>query len=367
MQPPTSQPPTSNVALEFLRRSLWANAAFSTVSGVGFLLASDWIGAFLDHVPGPWVAAVGAQLLIFAGGLAWLASRPSIPRAWARAVVTADLLWVVGTVLLVYADAFSRSGAACAVLLADAVLVLAILQTIGIERMGTATPDSPAPLISKIAVRSAAVAIFLLPIAHGMAESLVPLPLGPTRMLSIAGVAVALGVLAVPVFERAARVPLARSTALVTAIVIPLLAVAHLLSFSRFGDGPFGPVPGGPFAASAAEAPLEWSPSNSLLTLELEVDRERPRTLETVFLVHDESLYVAANMPEHKRWPRVVRDQRRVRVRLGKDEVYALEARFVESADRTHELTEAMNARYGFDLSLGGPIWFFALEPTPRS
>lgn len=50
---------------------------------------------------------------------------------------------------------------------------------------------------------------------------------------------------------------------------------------------------------------------------ELEVFPERPRSLETLYIVDDGALYVAANTPTRKRWPGEVREDGRVRVRVG--------------------------------------------------
>ena len=97
---------------------------------------------------------------------------------------------------------------------------------------------------------------------------------------------------------------------------------------------------------------------------QLEVDRRRPRTLETLVLVDGGVLYVAANFPQWKRWPSAIREDPVVRARLGDERVYALRARYIESESRTRALLQAMIAKYGFDVSLGGPIWFFALEPA---
>lgn len=123
----------------FLRGSLRANAVFSSLSGLSFAAASGAIGEFLGTVPAPLVAAVGGQLLLFAVALIWLASRSEISLPIVIAVIAADLLWVIGTVVIVYADLFSRGGAGLAVILAGVVLLLAILQAIGVHRMNAAS------------------------------------------------------------------------------------------------------------------------------------------------------------------------------------------------------------------------------------
>ena len=125
-------------AAAFLRKSLRANATFSALSGLVFAIASGPVAVFLGNVPPSLVLLVGVQLLFFAGVLVWLSSRSEIPPSWAVSVVVADLLWVVATIIVVYAELFTRGGAALATALAAVVLVMALLQSIGVRRLGTA-------------------------------------------------------------------------------------------------------------------------------------------------------------------------------------------------------------------------------------
>ena len=211
---------------------------------------------------------------------------------------------------------------------------------------------------------AAATAVLVgLPLGQALLERSVSLPVGPARMAVIAGCALALVPLSWAGLERLVGGPLGAGARATAAVLVPLLAVALLLVVARFGDGPFGPVPGGPFAAVASPPPADWSLAASLRYAELEVDPDRPRTLETLVLVHRGALYVAANMPEDKRWPAVVRDHGEARIRLGGEAVYATRADFVQSRAETEELLDAMAGKYGFDVSLGGDIWFFRLSP----
>jgi hypothetical protein len=123
----------------FLRQSLRGNALFSTVSGLTFLVANTAIAEFLGGLQSLIVAAVGGQLLIFAGVLVWLASRSEISRQMVIGVIVADILWVVGTIVIVYAELFTRNGGVLATVLAGVVLLLAVLQSIGVHRMSGST------------------------------------------------------------------------------------------------------------------------------------------------------------------------------------------------------------------------------------
>lgn len=202
-----------------------------------------------------------------------------------------------------------------------------------------------------------------LPMLQAVLERSLTLPIGPSRMLTIGLCAVALVPLALAGVSRLSGGSLSTPARWTVALLVPVLAIAHLLVLTRFADGPFGPVPGGPFYAHASPAPSDWSGAASLRYAEIEVDPRRARTLETLVLVHDGGLYVAANMPEDKRWPRNMREAITARVRLGSDSVYATRPRFVVSSAETDRLLDAMIEKYGFDVSLGGPIWFFRLEP----
>jgi hypothetical protein len=124
-------------ATNFLRHSLRANALFSTLSGLVFAVASAPVAAILGDVAPLLVFGVGLQLLLFAAALVWLASRSEISVPLTIAVIAADLLWVLGTAVVVHADLFARQGEILALVLADVVLVLAILQSIGVRRMTT--------------------------------------------------------------------------------------------------------------------------------------------------------------------------------------------------------------------------------------
>ena len=128
-------PSQSNECARFLRMSLRGNALFSTLSGIAFVLLSGTIAAILGDYPAGYVLAVGFQLLVFAGALAWLSSQAEISTPLTIGVIVADCLWVLGTGVVVYADFFTRQGNILLLGLADVVLLLAILQFLGVRRM----------------------------------------------------------------------------------------------------------------------------------------------------------------------------------------------------------------------------------------
>lgn len=120
---------------DLLRKSLRGNAIFSTLCGLVFVFASGPIAGFLGELHPLLVLAVGLQLLLFAGALVWLASKPGISVPLSIGVIVADLLWLLGSIAIVYADLLTRGGAALALVLADVVLLLAILQSLGVHRL----------------------------------------------------------------------------------------------------------------------------------------------------------------------------------------------------------------------------------------
>jgi len=223
-------------------------------------------------------------------------------------------------------------------------------------------PHGPARTRPPARVLVAGVVLVALPVLQLAVERSTSLPLGPSRMLSIAIWLLAWGPVALFALERGGLAPRSRASRLAVALLVTALGLAHLLAFARLLDGPFGPVPGGPLRGPVADwPPPDLSTVRAARYAELEVRPEHPRSLETLVLVHDEALYVAANTPGRKRWPTEVREDGRVRIRVD-GRIHERRARFVEDAPEREALLAAMNAKYGFDVSLDGPIWFFRLD-----
>ena len=126
---------TTHDSTRLLRYSLRANAAFSTLSGILFAAKGARIATFLGGVTAADVTSVGVSLLAFAAGLLWLSRQAPIPEGLVRAVIAADLAWVVGTGAAVAAGVFSGPGNTAALLVADVVLVFAVLQGLGLRRV----------------------------------------------------------------------------------------------------------------------------------------------------------------------------------------------------------------------------------------
>lgn len=86
-----------------LRRTLIVNAGFSAFSGLGIALAREPMARWLGVGDPALLGWTGLVLLAFAGHLYW-ASRRRIPSIEVLYFVASDVLWVVGTAVLVLAS-----------------------------------------------------------------------------------------------------------------------------------------------------------------------------------------------------------------------------------------------------------------------
>ena len=118
-----------------LRRALLGNALFSTVCGLVLLAGAVPLGPLLG-VPSGVLALVGASLLPFAWTLNRHARAARVPRGQAWWAVGLDLAWVVGSAALVLGRLWplEPAGTWSVIVVADVVLLWALLQTAGLVR-----------------------------------------------------------------------------------------------------------------------------------------------------------------------------------------------------------------------------------------
>lgn len=83
-----------------LRRALWANAVFSGLSGLAALAAAEPLGAWLGLASPMVLRVLGVGLLLFAADLVSQARAEPIEPNRAVMASGADVLWVVGTIVL---------------------------------------------------------------------------------------------------------------------------------------------------------------------------------------------------------------------------------------------------------------------------
>ena len=112
-----------------LRRALRVNATTSLTSGFVMALAADWVDDLLGTGHPGWVRLVGLGVALF-GIDVLLLSRSSQDqlRRWAPAIVVADTIWVVASVVTILLGWYSTGGAVAVAAMAIAVDTFAVLQ-----------------------------------------------------------------------------------------------------------------------------------------------------------------------------------------------------------------------------------------------
>jgi hypothetical protein len=120
-----------------LRRALLGNVFFSTLCGVLLVIDSGPFDTLLGLGSPTALTILGVLTLLGAAVVAWVASRPTIDRGSARAIVAMDVAWVVGSIILLLAGLLHLTGTGNWVVGAIAVVVadFALLQSYGISRL----------------------------------------------------------------------------------------------------------------------------------------------------------------------------------------------------------------------------------------
>jgi hypothetical protein len=129
-----------------LRRTLWGNAIFSSLSGAVLTIFAGPFAGIAAHEPTTGLGLdleiifelLGLGVIAFGMLCAWIASRQTMPTGWARVIFAADLAWVLGSVLvLALPAAWTTAGVVGIVVVALIVADLAILEYLGLRRLGT--------------------------------------------------------------------------------------------------------------------------------------------------------------------------------------------------------------------------------------
>ena len=129
-----------------LRRTLWANAVLSVGSGAVLAAFATSFAAMATHAPlqvlGVDLALVlellGLGFVAFGALCGWVASRTDMPIGWARTIFVLDACWVaISAVVLMLPAAWTVAGIAGIVVVALIVADLAILEYLGLRRLGT--------------------------------------------------------------------------------------------------------------------------------------------------------------------------------------------------------------------------------------
>lgn len=134
----------SNSSATFLKRALYANAIFSGISGLDFVIFSNRITNFLGW-PVSWlIPAIGVGLMLFALFIVMVVrtvARSSKPnKSLVQIIIASDVAWIVLSCAIIFLPttnllALTTGGKWAVAILADIVLVFAILQFLGLRRI----------------------------------------------------------------------------------------------------------------------------------------------------------------------------------------------------------------------------------------
>jgi len=126
---------TNNSSL--LRNALYGNSIFCSTSGLAFAIFAKPIAVFLG-LSASWVILVlGIGLVLYGIQVFASARAETINHEFAKFVISADIAWVVGSVILIFTNlgAFTVAGKWGIATVADIVLVFAIVQFVGLSRL----------------------------------------------------------------------------------------------------------------------------------------------------------------------------------------------------------------------------------------
>lgn len=118
-----------------LRMALRLDAVVTALNGAAYLAAAPLLDDLLGLSTGL-LRGVGAFLLVYAGAVWLVGAGPRISAAAVEAVVGANVLWAIGSVVVVLTDTVTPTtiGAVWLVLQAAVVAGFAALQLVGLRR-----------------------------------------------------------------------------------------------------------------------------------------------------------------------------------------------------------------------------------------
>jgi hypothetical protein len=119
----------------FLRKALLGNAFFSTLSGLTILFAQGWVLQILGLSSSVNLLILGVGLIVFAVTLVINARKQQVKKSDAWIAVLMDLAWVVGSYVFIFLAPFSPKGKWVVGIVAELVLLFAMLQFVGIRRI----------------------------------------------------------------------------------------------------------------------------------------------------------------------------------------------------------------------------------------
>ena len=127
----------TTVSEKTLKTALLSNAVFSTLSGLTFMIDSQFVADLVGLGAPLLYQIIGAGLLGFAGYVAWTATRKPINTYAALQISLGDLLWVLGTILVIVLafNSLNSAGIVAMLIVAGFVLTFALLQLKGMGQV----------------------------------------------------------------------------------------------------------------------------------------------------------------------------------------------------------------------------------------
>ncbi|MFE6915421.1 hypothetical protein [Streptomyces rubiginosohelvolus] len=120
----------------FARLALKLDAVATGLNGIAYLALATVLDSFFG-VPTAVQYPVGAFLLLYAVGVLAIGTRKEISRTGLMAVIVANMLWVVLSLVVVVSGALSPTGVGAVWIVLQSLTVggFAVLQCIGLKRM----------------------------------------------------------------------------------------------------------------------------------------------------------------------------------------------------------------------------------------
>jgi len=134
---------SNNERQQLLKMALLANASFSTISGLVLVFAQRGVVRRLGLPETINLIGLGISLLVFALILMIFARKKPIKLLDAWIAVILDAVWVIGSYPLLFMVSFSTSGKWVVGIVAEVVMVFALMQWLGIRRIrkGNVLPE----------------------------------------------------------------------------------------------------------------------------------------------------------------------------------------------------------------------------------
>ncbi len=119
-----------------LKKGLRGNAVFSALSGTIALIAAPALASFTGLTAPIIFYILGVVLLVYAADLWWVSSKEPIDQRFAWAAIILDVLWILGSTLILITGWLSLTvaGRWTIFFLAEIVAIFAIIQYIGLRR-----------------------------------------------------------------------------------------------------------------------------------------------------------------------------------------------------------------------------------------